>query len=83
MAKSSESDDEKNNHGVDSDFDDGASLNSTNLDKNFRGAMKNMTYGIMLPGKNMIKNQSKNEIKKKLSKLPMSMKVKNGGEGLV
>ena len=45
MAKSSNSDDEKDQDDL-SDFDDGESLTSTNLDKNFRGAMKNMVFGV-------------------------------------
>ena len=42
---SSGSDDEQDRDDL-SDFDDGASMSSQNLDKNFRGAMKNMLFGI-------------------------------------
>ena len=82
MAKSSESDDDKDKADL-SDFDDGASLTSQNLDKNFRGAMKNMLYGVTLPGMKVIKSSGKVNINSKLKKLPKGLGMKNGGEGLV
>jgi hypothetical protein len=51
LAKSTEIDEEDLILGE--DIDDGLSLNSENLDRNFRGLMSNMTYGISLPGQNV------------------------------
>ena len=79
LAKSSDSDDENDNEDL-SDFDDGASLNSTNLDKNFRGAMKNMLYGVNLPGMKVVKGV-KAGMANKLKNLPKNIGI--GGEGLV
>ena len=65
-----------------SDFDDGASLNSDNLEQNFRGAIKNLPFGTVVPGQRILE-APKVDIASQIKNLPKNLKVKNGGEDLV